>query len=79
MPMLAIVAIDECRVMRILAHIVEARPGVVYAGYAQETRETGRRFDSRDAARGWIEHEAAALSAVVEWEADASGTPSTAN
>jgi len=65
--------------MRILAHIVETSPGVVYAAYALETRETGRRFDSRDAARDWIEHEAAELSAVVAWEADASGKSSTAN
>ena len=59
--------------MRIVAHIVESCPGVVYAGYALETRETGRRFCSRDAARDWIAHQAEELSAVVAWEPDESG------
>ncbi len=65
--------------MRIVAHIVEAGPGVVYAGYALETREAGRRFHSRDAARDWIEHEAAELSASVMWEDEAHASSPRAN
>jgi hypothetical protein len=54
--------------MRIVAHIVEASKGVVYAGYCLESREVGRRFRSCEEARGWIEHEAEELAASLLWE-----------
>lgn len=64
--------------MRIVAHIVEASQGNVYAAYSLESREIGRRFHSRDDAREWIEDEAAQLSAGLSWEEDQSFKSSTA-
>jgi hypothetical protein len=65
--------------MRIVAHIVEASQGIVYAGYSFESREIGRRFRSLDDAREWIEDEAAQLSARLLWEEEQSFKASTAS
>jgi hypothetical protein len=63
--------------MRIVAHIVEASQGIVYAAYSLESREVGRRFGSRDDAREWIEDEATQLSARLLWEGEQSLKAST--